>query len=416
MSKSKFFIGQPIFGQLLKLIPKGLVQRAARSKGADRYYKKFHTYDHLVMMLYSVFHHCNSLREVTTGMLAWEHRLPHLGITSFPRRSTISDANLRRPASVFADIYYQLYKTYESVLPDSRGKSKHSEDVYIFDSTTITLFGEVLKGAGSRSLDGKRKGGIKVHTLLNSATDMPVMIDFSASSKSDSTFLRNVRLPAGSILVFDRGYNHYATFNRFTDDGVTWVTMRRADSIVHYQQRRLVTAAQAAQGVVDDYEIVLGHDQKKEAVKVPARLVEYHDPQTNEVYEFLTNNKDLDPITIADFYKDRWQIEVLFKRFKQNYPLHFFLGDNPNAIQIQIWCALIADLLMKVVKHTTNKRWAFSNMISIIRLHLMTYINLYSFLENPEKALLHQLKYAPKPAGPPNKRDLFSVVGGSATH
>lgn len=131
VNKSTFFNGQPIFTQLLKFIPKDSVTRIAHEHKADYYSKRFNTYEHLVTMLYSIFNNCNSLREVSTGMLASEERLTHLGIRYHPRRSTISDANNRRMAEVFGQIYYTLYKKYAAFLSDSRKSSKASK-LYIF--------------------------------------------------------------------------------------------------------------------------------------------------------------------------------------------------------------------------------------------------------------------------------------------
>src|SRR5687768_5121876 len=120
MSKGSFFTGQPIFNQLLQLISRSHVKAVARECNADRYCKSFSTYDHLVTMLYATFNRCDSLREVTTGLLAWEQRIHHLGLQRHPRRSTISDANKRRSEQVFEKIYFKLLQQYRSVLPDSR--------------------------------------------------------------------------------------------------------------------------------------------------------------------------------------------------------------------------------------------------------------------------------------------------------
>jgi IS4 transposase len=129
----------------------------------------------------------------------------------------------------------------------------------------------------------------------------------------------------------------------------------------------------------------MGHKDIKHRVK--ARLVRYRDVSTSEIYEFVTNNLKMSASTIAALYRKRWQIESLFKRMKQNYPLKYFLGDSENAIKIQIWCALIADLLLKIVKKAAAAKWSFSNLAAMVRLHLMTYINLFSFLKSPEKSL-----------------------------
>jgi hypothetical protein len=398
MNKSSFFAGQPIFGQLLNFIPRSLVSGVSRALQSDRYCKRFSSYDHLVTMLYSVYNNCHSLREVSTGMLAWEQRLNHLGINHYPRRSTISDANNRRKAEFFEQVYMKLLSRYGNFLADSRRSVKHQKKLYVFDSTTITLFQEVLRGAGIRSVNGKRKGGIKVHTLLKSDQDVPAMIRFSPSARADSGFLKEVKLPAGSIIVFDKGYNHYPTLNGFTKDGVSWVSRLRKDTVFDLIEDRDLSGLEYTKGCLNDQEVTLGHHHDKNSTKVRARLITYKDPETKMTLEFLTNNFRMAPATIAALYRKRWQIEVLFKRLKQNYPLKYFLGDSENAIQIQIWCSLIADMILKLIKKGAAKKWSFSNLASMVRLHLMTYIDLNGFLKSPEKALYQKIK----------KKDLFN--------
>ncbi len=382
MNKSTFFSGQPIFAQLLKFISKDSVFRIAQQFSADRYSKRFSTYEHLVTLLYSIFNNCNSLREVATGMLASEQRLNHLGIRYHPRRSTISDANNRRQADVFGEIYFSLYKKYTSFLSDSRKNSKASK-LYIFDATTISLFQEVLRTSG-KNPSGKRKGGIKVHTLIRSDQDVPCMIRYSAAAANDSQFLKEVYLPKGSIIVFDRGYYDFTTLNRFSNDSITWVSRLR--KLFTYQVLNNYSIKDADGAIVSDQQVQLGW---RSGIKVVARLVRYRDIQSGEEYEFISNNFRMNATTIASLYKKRWQIELLFKRMKQNYPLKYFLGDSENAIKIQIWCSLIADLLLKIVKKGAAAKWSFSNLAAMVRLHLMTYIDLFGFLKSPEKALLN---------------------------
>lgn len=391
MSKGNFFTGQPIFNQVLNLIPQGLVQTIAREQFSDHYYKSFKTYDHLVTMLYATLNHCNSLREVTTGLLAWEQRIQHLGIQSHPRRSTISDANKVRQPEVFEKIYLSLLQKYKEVLPDSRKKSRKN-NLYIFDSTSISLCKDILKGPGIYSKEGKRKGGIKVHTLLHAASDVPTMVRFSAAAASDTAFLKEVTgLPKGSVLVFDKGFRHYDTYNRFSNEQVTWVTRHRDDSVYQKSSENVVTDYHYQQGIRTDWNITLGHDHAKNAVKVEARMIEYYDPIKKRHFIFITNNFKLSPVTIANYYQMRWQIETFFKRIKQNFPLQFFLGDNENAIKIQIWCTLIADLLLRVIRQGSKSSIAYSNLTGLIRLHLMTYMDLFAFLRAPEKSLIRKV-------------------------
>lgn len=394
MSKSSFFIGQPIFSQVLKFIPRSVVKEVVRQQGADRYCKRFGSYDHLVTMLYGILNHCTSLREISTGMLAWEQRLKHLGLRYHPRRSTLSDANNRRQAQVFEAIYLKLFERYSPGLSDSRRKTLKSR-LYIIDSTTITLFQEVLQASGLAPLNGKRKGGIKVHTLIRSDHDIPCMIRFSTATANDTRYLKEVKVPKGSIVVFDKGYNDYKTLNRFGQQGVSWVTRLRQRLTYMVMADRMVTPVQQQQGIISDQEVLLGNDCRPNQTKVKARLIQYRDQASGKCFEFLTNNFSMHPGTIARLYKQRWQIELLFKRIKQNYPLRYFLGDSENAIKIQIWCALIADMLLKVIQKRSKVKWSFSNLATMIRLHLMTYIDLIKFLKCPEKSLLTKVKDEP---------------------
>src|SRR5205814_1930111 len=181
--------------------------------------------------------------------------------------------------------------------------------------------------------DGRRKGGIKVHTLLHAGRDLPELIRYSAAADGDVKFLKEVPLARGSVVVFDKGYCDYRSYNRFTQEGVTFVTRHRDRSVYQVQEERAVNDQQRQQGVQSDRVVTLGYTYDKKAVQVPARLIAYIDPVTGRSYQFLTNNTRLSPLTIAGYYRQRWQIETFFKRIKQNYPLHYFLGDNENAIK-----------------------------------------------------------------------------------
>lgn len=387
MNKSTFFIGQPIFNQLLNFIPRSIIAQVSSEEQSDRYCKRFTTYDHLVTMLFSVYNNCESLREVTTGLLAWEQRIQHLGLIHHPRRSTLSDANKRRSEVVFEKVYFRLLELYSNLLSDSRAK-KGKKKLFIYDSTSITLFKEILKGTGLHNASGRRKGGIKVHTLIKSDQDVPCMVRFSSAVSNDVKFLQFVAIPKHSVVVFDRGYPDYKTYNRFSEEKITWVTRLRKSAIVKIVHDKLITDYHKKHGVLSDQEITLGHSHQKSAIKVNARLVTFKDSKSEKVFSFITNNCECSPITIADYYKRRWQIESLFKRFKQNYPLKYFLGDNENAIKIQIWATLIADLILQVIKKSIQTKLAYSTIVAMIRLHMMTYLSLMDFIRSPEKALI----------------------------
>lgn len=393
MPKSKFFTGQPVLGQILSLIPRSFVNQLARQHHADRYYKSFKAYDHLVSMLFCAFNHCSSLREVITGLQANAHRIKHLGIINTPRRSTLADANGRRSASFFEAVFHGLFKFHYGNLPDSLKRLKLYDRLFVIDSTTITLFCDVLKGAGTFAQNGKRKGGLKAHVLSRIKDDVPQFVHLSPSAHNDRVIMPMVNLPSGSIIIMDRAYVNYKVMQDWTDKQITWVTRLNPSLRYTIIEKSQITPYQRQLGVVKEELIWLGNPetaQRNPLQKV--RLITFYDSENKREFLFLTNNLSYSPVTIAKIYKSRWSIELLFKRVKQNFQLNNFLGDNENAIKVQMWCTLIADLLIKIIQDRIHKlknvKWSFANLAGLIRQHLTTYIDLLKFLANPEKAII----------------------------
>lgn len=380
MNKSTNFSGQPIIKQLLNLLTPGIITRSISEHNSDRYYKRFKTYDHLVTMLYATLSGVSSLRELSTILLACEGRIGHLNLKYFPKRSTLSDANRNRSSEVFANIYYGLFNTYRSFLSDGSPLSLPVKHLKIVDSTTISLFSDILKGVGRNPINGRKKGGIKMHTMINALEDVPCLVRFSSAATHDHTFLKALNLEKGSFVVFDKAYNDYLQYLQWTENDIYFVT-RQKDNALYKSIEEFHLSDTTSDAVLKDERISI---QKKETT-IELRRVAYWDSEKKKVYEFISNNFELESDKIADIYKHRWQIETMFKRLKQNFPLKYFLGDNQNAIEIQIWCGLIIQLLLLVIQRKTKRKWAYSNMVSMVRFHLMTYIDLFKFLENPNK-------------------------------
>jgi transposase len=317
-------------------------------------------------------------------MRACEGRLQSLDINYLPARSTFAEANERRNYEVFEKIYHDLYKHYKPVLSDSRF-SGDNKKVVIVDSTSITLFKEIMHGTAPRNLNGKKKGAVKVHTAMLAHEDVPYFVDLTKGTQGDVSFLQKLEIPEGSVVLLDRGYNNYRKFSDWQSNKIHWVTRRRKDSHIDILAENKMSKEEVEAGVIADQRILLG--AKHSCIQqLECRLVTYYAKEHDRVLEFITSNHEWQPTKVAALYKGRWQIELLFKRLKQNMPLQYFLGDNENAIKIQIYCALIADLLLKISLNGVKRKWAFSNISSLVRLHLMHYTNLNKFLENPEKA------------------------------
>jgi hypothetical protein len=335
-------------------------------------------------MLFSVLAKCVSLREVSGAMLGLSGKTKHFRLESLPYRSTLSDANKRRDSSVFEQIYYSLLREYQLIISDSRFKDVIKKQVEIFDSTVMTLFQEILKSAGRKPANGKKKGGIKMHTVINVDESVPKLVWFTSAATSDHILLSKLELSPNKIYVFDKGYNDYQSFDRFCESGTGFVT-RIKDNAVYDTMETNEIDSHIHSGVLEDTVIELTVKQETGEKKLKLRTVRFYDRVLKREFEFLTNLFDFRADMIAALYKVRWQIELLFKQLKQNFPLKYFLGDNENAIRIQIYCALIVNLLMTVVQKRVKRKWAFSNLVSFCKIHLFNYIHLLRFLENPER-------------------------------
>ncbi len=400
MNKSTDYLGQPILSQLLSLIDKPVIEHTIRSHKANYRYKRLFLWDHLVSMLYGVFTNCTSLREIQHGLEVCQGKLNHLNLSRVPPRSTLSDGNKSRPAQVFGTIYQKLYETYKSLISDSTLKAEIAKRLFILDSTTISLFKAILKPAGRKRDDGKSKGGMKVNMLLQAETHMPSFINYMAAALHDQQFYSYIKeLPDHSIIVFDKAYINYHQFAAFGERDIFYVT-RQKDNSVYRSIEEFELPAQEP-NILKDERIEVIYKQDKEDKTLQMRRVAVFSEKYQTAFVFITNNFELSALEIAAIYQNRWQIEVFFKKLKQNFPLTYFYGDNTNAIEIQIWCALIALLLLQVVHKEQKSKMAFSILAAIVRLHLMNYVSLSSIIETYKAKRLRKKK---EPDKPPPKR------------
>lgn len=380
MNKTTTFVGQHIFSQILSLSSKDSLSNVFISTAANKWYKSIKAWDHYVTMMFCVLSNCSSLREIQMGLEAFGGKLNHLNLGKVPPRSTLSDANKNRPSSIFGKIYDELSSRYRLNLSDSTLPKAVLSKLFIIDSTVFSLFKAILKTSGRTPKDGKKKGGIKKNTMLEGNSLMPVLIRFNAAADNDQQFLKYINLPVGSYLTFDKGYNDYKHFGRFTQNGIFFIT-RQKDNAIYTTVAESILTKDTPDAVLKEEIIRQTYtDENKKEQILELRRIAWWDAEGNRVYEFITNNFDLDAATIAEIYRYRWRIELFFKKLKQNFPLQYFVGDNQNAIEVQIWCALIAVLLLTVIHERNKSRISFSNVTTLLRIHLVGYISIKELL------------------------------------
>ncbi len=389
------FVGQPIFKQVINLIEKVNISSIVRSYDSDRYYKAFKSRTHLITMLFGILSRCDSMTEICEGLRALGGKLNHLGLEKAPAKSTASDGLRNRDNRFFEDLYFALVDKYQSFLSDSRTYGLTFKEVLLIDSTTIRLFSDILKGVGRNPRgDGKKKGSLKVHMLIDAVQSVGRFVKITAAKVHDKNFLKSLELISHSMIVFDKAYNYYHQFALWTTQQVYFVTRLKKNAVYEIIETKRVHYRKKGKAKVLRDEIIEltyhpenenGKRQMKVFRKIRLRKVCYQD-EKNRYFEFLTNNFGISAEEVAFLYKKRWGIELLFKKMKQNFQLHYFYGENENAIRTQVWCTLIAQLLMTVIQKIAQTRKAFSVVASLIRIHLISMLDMVELLRCTSRA------------------------------
>ncbi|MDA1184556.1 MAG: IS4 family transposase [Acidobacteria bacterium] len=363
-----------IFSQLLQLFPRTEFQKAVVAIKAERHARGFSCWGQFVAMLFCQLGRAHSLREICGGLASCEGKLAHLGIEA-PSRTTLSYANAHRPWQLYEQVFYQLLAKCQ--VAAGAKKFRFRNKLLSIDATVIDLCAEMFPWATFR----RTKGAVKLHFTLDHDGYLPTAIVITEGKRHEVTIAREQTFAAGTVLVFDRGYLDFEWFARLTEAGVFFVTRLKDGTAYDVVQRQPLPTRG---GVVADDWIALRSPQSaaKYAPGRPLRRVEVVLPDGDRLV-FLTNHLDLGPTTIARIYKDRWQIELLFKALKQNLRVKTFVGTSANALHIQIWTAVIALLILKYLQLKALFAWSLSNLVALLRMNLFVYRDLWTWLNDP---------------------------------
>ena len=379
-------VGQPIFSQVLKLIDKWEFNKLVKAHNSDRYYKSFKSWDHLVTMLFGILSRCDSMAETCEGLKGMSGKLNHLNLKKAPAKSSAGDGLRNRDNVFFEDLYYQLINRHKQFLSVSRLVGLSIKELYIIDSTTIRLFSDILKGVGRNPIgDGRKKGGLKVHMLIDAVQSVGRFMRITEAKTHDKNFLKDIQVPKYSMLVFDKAYNYYQQFAKWTKDEIYFVTRQKTNAV--YEVIKKVSSSRSKKDtarVLGEELIEISYKIGKEIRVLKLRRVCYQD-EMNREYVFLSNNMTISAEEIALIYRKRWGIELLFKKMKQNFQLHYFYGENENAIRTQVWCTMIAQLLLSVLQQKANVKKAFSTIATMVRIHLVSMLDVNELLQNTKR-------------------------------
>ena len=367
-----------LFSQLLRLVPRDEFDRLVREHQAEKGAKGFTCWTQLVAMLFCHLGRADSLREICNGLACCVGKLVHIGIGLAPKRSTLSYANAHRPAALFEDLFWKLATCLRNREGLGRRKSKFQfkNKLLSLDSTTISLCLSMFPWARFR----RAKGGVKVHVLLDHDDYMPSYVLLTQARQHDRVGAQLLDLNPGSIVAMDRAYNDYKLFADWTARGIHFVTRLKANADYYVVEHRRVPKNSAI--LTDQVIRLMGVTAEKKCPHDLRRVVVWDKVNECEIV-LLTNHMDFGATTIADIYKDRWEIELFFKTLKQHLKVKTFVGTSENALRIQLWTALIALLLLKWLHYQSHRSWSFSNLAAMLRLNLFAHRDLLAWLREP---------------------------------
>lgn len=371
-----------VFSQILKFVPRHEFESLAREHHQGRSLRKMTRWSQFVSLGLAQLAGRVSLRDVVSNLTAQVQKLYHLGCANV-KRSSLARVNEQQPYTLYEALFGRLLARCQSVSPKHRFRFKNK--LYSLDASTLDLCLSVFPWADFRTT----KGAVKLHVGLDHDGYLPAFVTITAGRVHEINAARTLRLPKGSLVVFDRGYTDYTWYNHLNNQGIHFVTRQRRNARYRVLERHTVPAGS---DVTSDQMIQLT-GTKAACYTGPLRRIGYCDPGTGRHYVFLTNNTRLAARTIAAIYKDRWQIELFFKWIKQNLKIKTFLGTSRNAVLTQIWVALCMYLLIAYLQFMSKLGHGMQPILRLLQLNLFERRNLMTLLRgDPPKPMTSPLQ------------------------
>lgn len=327
--------GKTVLAQLMMFKSDFQFKRCVDRYNGDFRTRKFTCSEHFLIMSFAQLTARESLRDIENSLTAFSSKLYHSGLRSATAKSTLSEANEKRNWRIYADYAQVLIKQARPLYADDPNFRLDIDNmIYALDSTTIDLCLSLFPWAKFRTT----KSAVKMHTLLDLRGSIPVYVDITNANVHDVNILDTIPIEAGSYYIMDKGYTDFKRlYEKVHRQQAFFVTRSKGNINYAIAQRREVDSNS---GILEDVTIRLTGYYTEKKYPVELRLVTYEDFSEGKVYFFLTNNFALDPLTIAELYRDRWKIELFFKWIKQHLRIKAFYGTSENAVYCQIWIAI----------------------------------------------------------------------------
>lgn len=357
------YAGQLVFAQLMDFLPRHEFNACVRRYDGDRRLRGFSCRDQFLCLAFAQLTFRESLRDIETCLRSVACKLYHAGFRGTIARSTLADANRVHDWRIYADFAQVLIGRARKLYANEPLSTLLADTVYALDSTTIDLCLKLFPWARFR----RRKGAIKLHTLLDLRGNIPCFIHISHGKMHDVNVLDHLPIEAGAFYVMDRGYVDFQRLHRFTTGGAFFVTRGKRNLDFTRRSRRRVDKTT---GLRSDQTIVLAGLKSARLYPAPLRRVAFYDEEHDRRLVFLTNNFDLPALTIAGLYKSRWQVELFFKWIKQNLRIKGFYGTSENAVKTQVWVAISVYVLVAIVRKELKSKRRLGAILQILSLTL----------------------------------------------
>jgi len=360
-----------VFSQLLKLVPRHEFETLAKQHHYGQSLRKTSRWSQFVSLCLGQLSGRQSLRDIESNMKAQSQRLYHLGAKPIAK-SSLSRLNEQQPAELYEALFAKLYARCQQQTQGHRFRFKNK--LYSLDASLIDLSLKIFPWAHY----ALGKAAMKLHLSLDHSGYIPHFACITKGKVSDIEIGRTLHYSKGSIVVFDKGYTDYKWFKALTDKGIFFVTRVRKNALWRVEERR---PANKAKGLTSDQTITLTGIKPQKLGVPKLRRIGYRDPETGQRYEFLTNNFALSAQTIAEIYKERWQVELFFKWIKQNLKIKSFIGNSKNAIMTQIWVSLCTYLILAYLKFSAKLSGSLQTLFRLLQLNLFLRRDLISLLK-----------------------------------
>lgn len=368
-----------LFSQIISNLNRASFNRIVARHESDKHNKGINSWTHLVSMLFCQFARANSLREISQGLRSATGNLNHLGVNLAPSKSSLSYINQHRDWHIFQEYYFALLEQFSKSVNFKRLKFKQiHKKIFLLDATVIGLCLSLFDWAKYR----QKKGAIKLHVLLDYDGCLPSYVNLTDGKVADVRAAKQMSIPKDSIVVADRAYIDFEMLYRWQKQNTDFVLrLKRNIKYISKYERDLPETSD--QNILIDEVIILEEQDSFEHYPKQLRRVAVWDDVNKKTIELITNQMSWTAATIAELYKQRWQIEIFFKTIKQLMKIKTFVGTSKNAVLIQIWTAMISILILKYLRQIARYAWSLSNLVAFLRMNLFVKIDLTEWLNHP---------------------------------